>query len=90
MKNANTGRAIQSDLDSLRSMADEDIDTSDIPPIPEEWFERAVWRASDGTWLLRVDLDSATREYFLARGRRGMTEAAEALREYAATRIAAS
>ena len=44
MKKSNTSKKDGSDYERLRTMRDEDIDFSEIPPITDEMFARAVVR----------------------------------------------
>jgi uncharacterized protein (DUF4415 family) len=53
---------------ALEAMADEDIDYSDIPPLTDEFFERATLRipAKQAHWLVQIDPDVL--EWFQAQG----------------------
>ena len=67
-------------------MRDEDIDTSDIPPIPAAMFARGIVRrglkpvAGKGQMTIRVDKDVLA--WFRAQGRGYQTRINELLRAY--------
>ena len=65
------------------SLTDEQIDTSDIPPIDEKIFSRAYVSQPplDRTLLLQVD--SATLAWYDAQGENKSTSILAALRKYA-------
>ena len=44
MSENNTKSTSMTDWARVRAMKDEEIDTSDIPPLTEEFFKRAKWR----------------------------------------------
>ena len=54
----------RTDLEALASMPDEQIDYSDIPPLPEAFFKRAaVWQPQPKV-SVTVDLDVDILEWF--------------------------
>ena len=54
----------RTDLKALASMTDEEIDYSDIPPLPEAFFKRAaVWQPQPKV-SVTVDLDVDILEWF--------------------------
>ena len=84
MSNSSTGKTIHSDMARVHAMRDEDIDFSDIPPIPAEWFKRAQWRMPEGGLKLDdIPVDHRTWGYYLRQGQCGLDLAGEVLREYA-------
>jgi hypothetical protein len=44
MKKKDTSKHSRTDWQALESMSDEDIDYSDIPPLDDDFFDRAVLR----------------------------------------------
>ncbi len=51
----------QTEIEALRSMADDDIDYSDIPPLSDEFWEKAVrnpvYKPTKTSMTVRVDSD---------------------------------
>ena len=54
----------RTDLEALASMPDEQIDYSDIPPLPEAFFKRAAVWQSQPKVSVTVDLDVDILEWF--------------------------
>ena len=80
---SNTSRTDWSRIDA---MTDEDIDTSDIPPLSDEFFSKAKLRmpiSSETT--VAVTIDSETLEWFQSQGEKAQNHMAAALRIYAET-----
>ncbi len=80
---SNTSRTDWSRIDA---MTDEDIDTSDIPPLSDEFFSKAKLRmpiSSEAT--VAVTIDSETLEWFQSQGEKAQNHMAAALRIYAET-----
>lgn len=73
-------------MDRLRNMRDEDIDLSDIPPIPPEMFARAVVRKGlkpvEPKKQVTLRLDADVLAWFKSLGRGYQTRINELLREY--------
>lgn len=86
MKKPSTSKKSLTDWKRLASMKDEDIDTSDIPPITPEMFAKAVVRHglktkdSKAQLTIRVDRDVLT--WFKSRGRGYQTQINALLRAY--------
>ncbi len=49
-------------------MTDEDIDTSDIPPLGDEFFAKAKWRIPENKKAVTLSVDSEVLEWFEAQG----------------------
>ena len=64
------------------ALTDEEIDTSDIPPLTEEWFERATIRLPDRPIELTLALDPDVLAWFLAQDGDWRRRLNEALRDY--------
>jgi len=71
-------------------MTDDEIDTSDIPPLSEEQLARAVWRRpSDGLLEVQVLLEASVFAWYRRQGAGGDRLLNEALRQYIAGHAAA-
>jgi len=76
-----TKRTFKSDLERVRNMTDEEIDTSDIPPLGDEFFANAKLWVPPETVTLTVDHDVL--EWFKAQGEEYSLRMNAALRIYA-------
>lgn len=54
--------------EALESMSDDDIDYSDIPPLTDEFFEKAMLRVPTTQAKNLVQLDADIMEWFQAQG----------------------
>jgi uncharacterized protein (DUF4415 family) len=78
---SNTSRTDWSRIDA---MTDEDIDTSDIPPLSDEFFSKAKLRMpSSPLATVAVRVDSETLTWFQSKGEEAEQHMAAALRIYA-------
>ena len=69
---------------SVHSVADEDIDYSDIPPITGEQWAKGRWvEPQGGLKLDEIPVDHRTWGYYLRQGQCGLDLAGEVLRQYA-------
>ncbi len=75
----------QSETDWARvdALADEEIDTSDIPPLDEGFFVRAKLRMPDGSTAVTLQLDPETYSWFKSLGTESEERMRAALRLYA-------
>jgi uncharacterized protein (DUF4415 family) len=65
-------------------MSDEDIDTSDIPPLTDEFFAKAKLRMPDSSpATVAVHIDAETLAWFQSKGEDAEQHMAAALRIYA-------
>jgi uncharacterized protein (DUF4415 family) len=62
-------KSIKSDLARLDQMRDSDIDYSDIPPLDDEFFEKATVAWPPVKQQLTIRLDSDVLEWLKANGR---------------------
>lgn len=69
--------------DALDALTDEMIDTSDIPPLTEEFFANARWRMPQAKAQVLVEVEPEILEWFKAQGDRYQQSLAAALRIYA-------
>jgi uncharacterized protein (DUF4415 family) len=77
----NTSRTDWSRIDA---MADDDIDTSDIPPLTEEFFSKAKLRMPSSPLVtVSVSVDSETLAWFQSKGEEAEQHMAAALKIYA-------
>lgn len=70
-------------LEELDALTDEMIDTSDIPPLTEEFFAKAQWRRPQPKVQVTVEIEPEIWEWFKAQGDRYQQSLAAALRIYA-------
>lgn len=73
----------KTDWVKIDAMSDEDIDTSDIPPLSEEFFAKAQLRMPKSPVEVSVQVDPETFAWFQAQGERAEQQMAIALRIYA-------
>lgn len=83
---ATSDTSVATDMDRLRRMRDEDIDTSDIPETSPEQFARAIAREGlkpvARKQQLTLRLDAEVLEWFRAQGRGYQTKINALLRAY--------
>jgi uncharacterized protein (DUF4415 family) len=73
----------KTDWARIDAMSDEDIDTSDIPPLSEEFFTRAQLRMPQSAITMPVQVDPETFAWFQAQGESAEQQMSVALRIYA-------
>jgi uncharacterized protein (DUF4415 family) len=85
---SNTSRTNWAKIDA---MTDDDIDTSDIPPLTDEFFSKAKLRMpSNPISTVAVRIDSETLEWFRSKGEESEQHMAAALKIYAAAQKTAA
>ena len=57
MSNIPMNKASETNWERIDSMADEEIDTSDIPPLTEDFFKRAKIRMPKGKIAITMGID---------------------------------
>ena len=72
-------------LEEGDALTEEDIDTSDIPPLGEEFMETSRWWKPGTPSSVLLDLDPATFAWFKNQGSNYEKGMAAALRSYATT-----
>ncbi|MCC6500439.1 MAG: BrnA antitoxin family protein [Anaerolineales bacterium] len=86
MKNPSTLNKPQTDWNRLETMTDDEIDTSDIPPIPPEMFAKAMvkrgLKTRDSKAQLTIRVDKDVLAWFKAHGRGYQTQINALLRAY--------
>jgi uncharacterized protein (DUF4415 family) len=74
---------IKTNLDRFDAMTDDMIDTSDIPPLTEEFFASAKWRMPKNKVRVTVEIEPEVAQWFKAQGENYQDFLAAALRIYA-------
>jgi len=83
MKEKDMNSISGTDWSRVDSLTDEDIDTSDIPPLTEEFFAKARWRIPVKPMTVIIRIDPETFEWFQSQGENSEQQMAAALRIYA-------
>lgn len=73
----------KTNLDRFDAMTDDMIDTSDIPPLTEEFFASAKWRMPKNKVKLTVEIEPEVAQWFKSQGEHYQEFLAAALRIYA-------
>jgi uncharacterized protein (DUF4415 family) len=82
MKENNLKNASQTDWERVESMTDEEIDTSDIPPLDDDFFAHAELRLPEPKQSITIRLDADVVEWFKAQGKGYQTRMNAILRRY--------
>ncbi len=83
MNENNTSNISKTDWARVDALTDEDIDTSDIPPLTEEFFAKARLRIPESSLTVVVRTDLETFAWFQSQGKTAEQHMAAALRIYA-------
>ncbi len=83
MNAQNTNRPSETDWARIDAMTDEEIDTSDIPPLTDEFFKNATWRMPKPSVAVTVRVEPEVLSWFQAQGENYDLRMAAALRIYA-------
>jgi uncharacterized protein (DUF4415 family) len=70
-------------LDRFDALTDDMIDTSDIPPLTEDFFASAKWRIPKDKVKVLVEVEPEVAQWFREQGEKSQQILAEALRTYA-------
>ncbi len=73
----------KTDLARFDAMTDDMIDTSDIPPLADEFFASAKWRMPKEKVKVTVEIEPEVAQWFKAQGDHYQEFLAAALRIYA-------
>lgn len=73
----------ETNWERIDQMTDEEIDTSDIPPLDDAFFAKAKWRMPKGKTAVTLSIDAEVLEWFEAQGAEFQRRINEALRIYA-------
>lgn len=79
----------ETDWERIDAMTDDEIDTSDIPPLPDEFFKRAKIRMPKQSVMMTVHVDADVYNWFKAQGQDYEQRINAALRIYAEAHKAA-
>lgn len=83
MNENDMNKATKTNLERLDAMSDDMIDTSDIPPLTDNFFASAKWRMPKPTVKVTVEIEPEVVEWFKTRGDDWELYLAAALRIYA-------
>jgi uncharacterized protein (DUF4415 family) len=83
MSARNLKKSSETDWVRIDNMRDEDIDTSDIPPLDEEFFAAAQWRMPKRKTAVTLSVDDDVLKWFEAQGAEFQQRINAALRIYA-------
>jgi len=76
-------------LEEMAQVSDDDIDTSDIPEVGNEFWEKAVLIPAPGKERLTLRLDNYVIDYFKRRGRGYQSRINAVLRSYVEAQVRA-
>ena len=80
----------RTDWERIDTMSDEDIDTSDIPPLTKDFFKRAKLRQPQQRVTATLEVDADVLNWFKSQGDNYQQRLNAALRMYAEAHKAAS
>jgi uncharacterized protein (DUF4415 family) len=83
MSEQNSKTRSETDWARIDAMADGEIDTSDIPPLDDDFFNRAQWRMPSKKTAVTLSVDDEVLEWFEAQGAEFQHRINAALRIYA-------
>ena len=72
----------ETNLARFDAMSDDMIDTSEIPPLTDEFFEKATWRMPDPPVEVTIEVEPDILAWFKAQGENYQDRLAAALRLY--------
>jgi len=82
-KEGSMNRNLKTNLDRFDALADDMIDTSDIPSLTEDFFASAKWRMPKDKVKVMVEVEPEVAQWFKAQGKNSQQVLAGALRTYA-------
>ena len=83
MNGNNMNKPSETNLARFDNMTDDMIDTSDIPPLSAEFFEKATWRMPQVPVTVTIEIEPDIFAWFKAQGGDYQQRLAAALRLYA-------
>ena len=83
MSARNLKKPSETDWARIDAMTDEEIDTSDIPPLDDEFFAEAEWRMPKRKTAVTLSVDDDVLKWFEAQGAEFQQRINAALRIYA-------
>jgi uncharacterized protein (DUF4415 family) len=75
-------KTLLTDWERLDAMTDEEIDTSEIPPLDEEFFANATLRLPEAKAAVMIRLDADVLDWFRSQGKGYQTRINTVLRRY--------
>ncbi len=75
----------QTDWDRVDALADEEIDTSDIPPLGDDFFANSELRLPQAKQTITIRLDKDVLEWYKTQGKGYQTRINAILRSYMET-----
>ena len=84
MNETNLKKPSETDWERIDKMTDEEIDTSDIPPLDDAFFAAAQWRMPKNKTAVTLSVDDEVLKWFEAQGAEFQQRINAALRIYAA------
>ncbi len=79
----NLKKPSETDWARIDAMTDEDIDTSDCPPLDEDFFARAEWRMPEKNRAVTLSVNSEVLKWFEGQGAEFQQRINAALKIYA-------
>ncbi len=73
----------KTNLDRFDALTDDMIDTSDIPPLTDDFFASAKWRLPKEKVKVLVEVESEVAQWFRSQGKNHQQLLADALRRFA-------
>jgi uncharacterized protein (DUF4415 family) len=83
MNERNLKKPSETDWTRIDSVSDEEIDTSDIPPLDDKFFASAQWRMPERKTAVTLSVDDDVLKWFEAQGAEFQQRINAALRIYA-------
>ncbi|GAP97125.1 hypothetical protein [Leptolyngbya sp. NIES-2104] len=83
MSENSTSNISETNWEKVDSLTEQEIDTSDIPPITEELFKKSRWWKPANSLNVLVEIDADTLAWFRSQGEDCERRMAAALRIYA-------
>jgi uncharacterized protein (DUF4415 family) len=83
MNEKNLKKPSETDWARIDQMTDDDIDTSDIPPLDDEFFTKAELQVPENKTAVTLSVDSEVLEWFESQGADFQPRVNAALRIYA-------
>ncbi len=83
MSEKDINKPSETNLERFDEMSDDMIDTSDIPPLSDKFFERATWRLPKPLVAITVQVEPDVLAWFTEQGDEWPRRAAAALKIYA-------
>ena len=83
MNKSNSPKTSETNWERIENMTDNDIDTSDIPPLDDDFFANATLRMPKKKISVTLEIAQDVWEWFAAHGEQYQTEMNTALKMYA-------